>query len=112
MFEEALVKTGAQIPVVALVVFVPIKPPDAAYDDERTDPVIPEIAQVVETKIRARRSSLKANMVENDNFGQRSFVDPMWVADLAGTGVVTQRVDFPLRIDDTTIFWRQLSFGY
>ena len=33
--EEAFVKARAEVPVIALVIFVAIKSPDAAYDDER-----------------------------------------------------------------------------
>ena len=66
VLEEALVEARAEIPVVSLVVLVAIKPPDAAHDDETTDPVVPEIAQEMKAQVGAGERALEADVVVND----------------------------------------------
>src|SRR5437899_2796246 len=49
--EEAFVISRAEVPGRALVIFVAIKPPDPAHYDETTDPVVPEITDIMKTKV-------------------------------------------------------------
>src|SRR5205823_905463 len=67
VLKEALVETRAEIPVIALVVFVSIKSPDATHDDERADPIVPKIAEEIPTEIRAGTRSFEANVIINDH---------------------------------------------
>src|SRR2546422_4185571 len=68
--EEAFVKARAQIPVIALVIFVAIKTPDAADDNNATDTVVPEIAQIMEAEIGAGIGAFEAGVMVNDDLRQ------------------------------------------
>ena len=57
--------------MVALVIFVAIKAPDAAHDDERADAIVPEIAEVMKAEVGAGVGAPKANVIVNDQLGQR-----------------------------------------
>jgi len=52
--------------VVALVLFVAIKTPDTTDDDETTNPVVPEIAEIMKAEIGPCEVALKTDVVEND----------------------------------------------
>src|SRR5207248_3268000 len=69
VLEKALVETWTEIPVIALVIFVTIKPPDAADDDETTDPVVPKIAEVMKTEIRPGKGTFETDVVIDDHLG-------------------------------------------
>src|SRR6058998_3132673 len=51
--KETFVKAGTEVPVIPLVIFVAIKTPDATYDDETADPIVPVIADVLKTQVGA-----------------------------------------------------------
>src|SRR5438045_7796457 len=70
VLEKALVETWTEIPVIALVIFVTIKPPDAADDDETTDPLVPRLAELVETEICQREGAFETNVLVDDQRGQ------------------------------------------
>src|SRR5205085_12202586 len=103
VFEETFVETGPEIPMIALVIFIPIKPPDATHDDERTDSVIPEIAQEMKAEVRPAGRAFESNVVEDHKLRHGRIVRGVGVADHACTGMVTQRAHLPLRVDDTAI---------
>ena len=104
--EEAFVKTGAQIPVIALVIFVAIKTPDPADNNDATDAVVPKIAQIMEAEIGTGVGAFEAGVIVNDNFRQpqisfkRFAVDVFW---RGGASVITQRPHFPFGIDDAAV---------
>src|SRR5216684_1844121 len=68
--EETFVIAGAEVPVRAFVIFVPIKSPDAADHDQTTDPVVPKIADVMETQVRPGVSAFEADVIVKDELGQ------------------------------------------
>src|SRR5712691_584422 len=68
--KEAFVKAGAEVPIVAFVIFVAIKSPDAADDDERADAIVPEIADIIEAQVRARVRSLETGVIINHQLRQ------------------------------------------
>src|SRR3977135_2454865 len=98
--------------MIALVIFVAIKAPDAADDDEATDPGVPEIAQEMEAEIGAGEGAFETDVIIDDHFRHFRVVHRMRRAGLARAGVVTQGSDFPFCVDDTAIVWRQLGLGY
>src|SRR5256885_1443587 len=67
VLEEALVEARAEVPVIAFVIFVAIKSPDAADDDETTDPIVPKITEVMKAEISAGKSPFKADVIVNDH---------------------------------------------
>jgi hypothetical protein len=104
--EEAFVKARAQIPVIALVIFVAIKTPDAADDNDATDAVIPKVAQIMEAEISAGVGAFEAGVIVNDDLGhphiafERFAMGVFW---RGGAGVITQRSQFPFGIDDAAV---------
>ena len=96
--------------MITLVIFVAIKTPDTADDDEATDPVVPEIAQEVEAEIGAREGAFETDVIVDDHLGHLRVGHGMRRAGLTRASVVTQGADFPFRVDDTAIVWRQLGF--
>jgi hypothetical protein len=111
--EEAFVKTGTEVPVVTFVIFVAVKAPDAAHDDEATNPVVPEIADVIEAQVRARVGAFESNVIVNHNLRQPDNLFRRFHFHLAGGGsVVAERAEFPFRVDDAAVVRRQFSFRY
>jgi hypothetical protein len=53
--------------MIPFVIFVAIKPPDAAHDNERADPVVPKIAEEIPTEVRAGKRSFEADVIINDH---------------------------------------------
>src|SRR5437588_7306377 len=64
--EEAFVVAGAEIPVGTFVIFVAIKSPDAVYDNETTDPVVPKIADVVKAQVCPCVGAFETNVIVKD----------------------------------------------
>src|SRR4051812_35897315 len=64
ILEEAFVKTGAEVPMIPLVIFIAVKAPDAAYDDERTDSVVPKITQEMKAEVGPAGGPFESNVVE------------------------------------------------
>jgi hypothetical protein len=104
--EEAFVKAGAKIPVIALVIFVAIKTPEPADDNDATDAIVPKIAQIMETEISAGVGAFEAGVIVDDDFGhshisfERFAVGVFW---RGGAGVITQRPHFPFGVDDAAV---------
>ena len=104
--EEALIKTGTEVPVIALVIFVAIKTPDPGDDDDATDAVVPEIAQIMEAEIGAGVGAFEAGVIVNDDLRQpqiafeRFAVGVFW---RGSAGVITQRPHLPFGIDDAAV---------
>src|SRR5207244_5433028 len=107
-----LVKTWPKVPRIALVIFIAIKSPDTADNDERTNPVVPKITEEMETKVGPAGGAFESDVVEDDKLRHRGVVDSMRGTGFARAGVVAQRAHFPFRVDDTAILWRQLGLGY
>ena len=61
--EEAFVIAGAEVPMRAFVIIVAKKSPDAADHDDAAHPVVPVIADVMETQIGAGVGTFKADMI-------------------------------------------------
>src|SRR2546422_6376231 len=111
--KEAFVISRAEIPGRAFVIFVAIKPPDPAHYDDTTDPVVPEIAEIMKTKVGTRVGPAKPGMVvkhdlrkADDFFGWLHLYLPR------GARVITQRAECPFRVDDAAVGRRQFSFRY
>jgi hypothetical protein len=66
MGKEGFVKPWAEIPIVALVILVAIKSPDAADDDEGTNAIVPKIAEIMKTQVGAGIGSLEPDVIVND----------------------------------------------
>ena len=111
--EETFVVTGAEVPVRAFVIFVPEKSPDAADYNQATDPVVPEIADVMKAQVRAGVGAFEADVIVKDELGQpdgflgdgRSFF-------AGGAGVISERAQFPFHVDDTAVIRREFGFRY
>src|SRR5437763_16821262 len=68
--EETFVISRAEVPGRALVIVVAIKAPDAAHDNETTDPVVPEIADIMKTKVGTRVGPGKPGVIVKHDFRQ------------------------------------------
>src|ERR1700688_5067355 len=68
--EETFVVAGAEVPVRAFVIFVPIKAPDAADHDDAAHPIVPIIAEVVKTQVRPRVSAFEPSVIVKDELRQ------------------------------------------
>src|SRR5438105_50070 len=101
VLEEAFVKAGAEVPGIAFVIFIAIKTPDTAHDDQATDPVVPEIAQEMEAQIGPGISAFETDVIVNHDLRHWRIVDGVRGADLGGARVVTQRPALTFRVDDT-----------
>ena len=113
--KEAFIKAGAQIPIIALVIFVAIKTPDPAHHNDAADAVVPEITQIMEAKIGSGRGALKADVVVNDDLRQTQISFgrfAMLALRLSGAGMITQPPEIPLGIDDSAVCRRKFDFGY
>src|SRR6266850_3795963 len=60
--EEAFVVAGAEVPMRTFVIIVAIKSPDAALHDDAAHPVVPIIADVVETQVGAGVRTFKSDV--------------------------------------------------
>ena len=56
--EEAFVVAGAEVPIRAFVIFVPIKSPHTAHHDHAAHPIVPEIADEMKTEVGSRVGAL------------------------------------------------------
>ena len=111
--EEAFVETRSQIPVIALVILVAVKTPDAADHDERADAIVPEIAQVMKAQVGPGVGAFKADVVVNNQLRQAKIsLDWLGVPGIGGVGVIAQWPDLPFGVDDRAIIWRQLRLWY
>ncbi len=91
-------------PVIALVIFVAIKTPDAADNNEATDAVVPKIAQIMEAEIGASVGAFESNVIVNHELGQPNQIGRWFRLAFSGRGcVITKRAQFPFRVDDAAI---------
>jgi hypothetical protein len=110
--EEAFVISRAQIPVIALVIFVAIKSPDTAHDDERADPIVPKIADVMEAQIGSRIGAAEADVIVNDQLRKPAQVARFWLFLARGRGMVAQGPKLPFCVDDAAVGGRKICFRY
>src|SRR5438270_8192446 len=111
--EETFVVAGAEIPVGAFVIFVAIKPPDAADHDDAAYPIVPKIADVMEAQVRPRVSAFEADVIVKDELRQSNGLLGRFDVHFAGAArMVSKRAEFPFHVDDTAIIRRQFSFRY
>src|SRR5205085_1569636 len=111
--EETFVVAGAEIPMWTFVIFVAIKSPDAADDDQTTDPVVPEIADVMKAQVRPGVRAFETDVIVKNELGQpngflgngRSFFS-------GRAGVISERSQLPFHVDDTAVIRRQFGFRY
>jgi hypothetical protein len=104
--EEALVKSGAEVPVIALVIFVAIKTPYPADDNDATDAIVPKIAKIMETQVGTGVGTFEASVIVNDDLRQPQVVFERFAVDVfwhGGAGVITQRPHFPFGVDDAAV---------
>src|SRR4030095_7864097 len=105
--KEAFVIAGAEIPVRALVIIVAIKSPDAAYHDDAAHAIVPVIADIVETQIRASVRTFEADVIVKHHFRQPSNVLARLNFDLAeGGSAIAQRAEAPFHVDDAPVIGR------
>src|SRR5438132_1305913 len=111
--EEAFIETWTEVPVRAFVVFVAKKSPDSAHHDDAAYPVIPKIANVMETQVRTRIGAFESDVIVKHNLRQ-----PDWLCHLrhlyfaGGRSMIAQRAEFPLHINDAAVVRRKFSFWY
>src|SRR4030095_11962372 len=111
--EDTLIEARAEVPMIALVVFVAIESPDAADHDQRTDAIVPKIAQIMKAQISPGIRAFDSDVIVNNDFGQPEGSFGRFRVLRAGrAGVVTERANLPFRIDDRAIIRRQLGLGY
>ena len=90
----------------AFVIFVVIKSPHSADDNDRADPVVPKLANVVEAQVGARISAAETGMVVNDDFRQTddfALRRKLFLAN--GRGVIAERAELPFRVDHAAVFF-------
>src|SRR5437660_6709742 len=86
--KKAFVISRAKVPVRALVIFVAIEPPYAALHDDAAHPVVPVIADVVETQVGPGIGTFETDVVVKDKFRQPSNLLVRFSSNFAGTGRV------------------------
>ena len=88
--------------MIALIVFVSVKAPDAADHDERADPVIPKIANEVEAQVGSRVGATEADVIVNDNFGKtRDFLVRLILG--GGVRMIAEISQLPFGVDDAAV---------
>src|ERR1700738_4980357 len=111
--EEAFVIAGAEVPRWAFVIFISIKTPHTADDNERADPVVPEIANEMKAQVRARVGAGEADVIVNDELRQTDDFLRRFDRDFArGRGVITQRAKLPFHVDDAAVILGKFGFRY
>jgi hypothetical protein len=109
--EEAFVITGAEVPVRAFVIIVAIKAPYPAHHNDAAHPVVPVIADIVETQVRSGVGAFEADMVVKDQFRQPNNFLARFHCDLAGSrSVIAEGAEFPFHVDDAPVIGRQFNF--
>ena len=109
--EEAFVISGAEVPVRALVIFIAIKSPHAALHNHAAHPVVPVIADVMETQVRPGVRTFKTDVIVKNQFGQPNNFRVRFRCDLAGgRRVIAQRAKAPFHVDDAPVIGRQFNF--
>src|SRR4026208_1896215 len=84
--EKAFVIAWAEVPVWALVIFVAIKSPHAALHNHAAHPVVPVIADEMETQVRPGVRTFKTDVIVKNHFGQPDDFPGRFNVDLAGGG--------------------------
>src|SRR5215216_1300544 len=105
--KETFVITGTEIPLRAFVVIVAVKSPDAVHHDETTDTVVPIIANIMKTQVRAREGPLKTGVIVKYQFRQTyCFCDGRYRVFSSRRSVITQRTELPFHVDDAAVVGR------
>lgn len=90
--EKAFIVTGAEVPVRSLVIFVPIKAPDATDHNDAAHPVVPEIADVMKAEVCPRVGAFETNVIVKHEFRQADDIIVRLDSYFAGSaGVVSER---------------------
>jgi len=111
--EETFVIAGTEVPVRTFVILVAIESPDAADHDQTTDPVVPEIADIMKTEIGSCVSAFESDVIVKDELGQPNNLlgdGPTFLA--GGARMISKRAEFPFHVDDTAVIRRQFGFRY
>jgi hypothetical protein len=102
--EEAFVIAGAEVPVRTFVIIVAKKPPDAADHNDAAHPVVPVIADVMKTQIRAGVGTLKSDMVIKHQLRQPGNFLGWFKFDLAERrSGIAKRAEAPFHVDDAPV---------
>jgi len=88
----------------AFVIIVAKKPPNAADHNDAAHPVVPVIADVMKTQIRAGVGTLKSDMIVKHQLRQPSNFLVWFKFDLASTGrPIAERAEGPFHVDNTPV---------
>ena len=88
----------------AFVIIVAKKPPDAADHNDATHPVVPVIADVMKTQIRAGVGTLKSNVIVKHQLRQPGNFLGWFKFDLASTGsAIAEQAEAPFHVDDAPV---------
>src|SRR5437016_5480326 len=91
ILKKAFVESRTKIPRISLIIFVPIKSPDAADDNQRTNAVVPKITQIMKTEVGPGCRTFEPYVIENDQLRHRGIVDSGFLSVLHCAGMITQR---------------------
>jgi len=95
----------------AFIIIVAKKSPNAADHNDATHPVVPVIADVMETQIRARIGTLESDVIVKHQLRQPSNFLSQFRFDLASTGrAIAERAEAPFHVDDAPVIGRQFNF--
>src|SRR5689334_21904453 len=96
----------------AFVVFVPIESPDAADHDQATDPIVPEIANVMKAQVGAGVGAFESDVIVKHELRQMADLGHGHNFLARATGVVAERSELPFHVDDAAVVGRKFCFGY
>jgi len=86
------------------VIIIAIESPHAADHDDAAHPIIPVIADVMETQVGAGVGTFESDVIIKNQFRQPSDFLARFDFDFAGTGrVIAQRAEAPFHVDDAPV---------
>ena len=96
----------------AFVVIVAIKSPHSAHHDDAAHSIVPIIADIKKTQVRASVRTFEADVIVKDQFGQTGDILTRFNVDLAQCRrAIAQRAEGPFHVDDAPVIGGQFNFG-
>ena len=95
----------------AFVIIVTIESPDATLHDDAAHPVVPIIADVMETQVGAGVGTFKPDVIVKHQLRQPGNFLGWFNFDLAERrSGIAQRAEAPFHVDDAPVVGRQFNF--
>ena len=95
----------------AFVIIVAKKTPDAADHNHAAHSVVPVVADVMETQIRAGVGTLESDVIVKHQLRQPSDFLGWLRLDLTSTGrAIAEQAEAPFHVDDAPVIGRQFNF--